>query len=222
MIQSWRANFNAPDAYFGFVQLSTWCGAGLPLALGQMRDAQLVASSTLAKVGYGTNADHGAVCNIHPPQKQNCARRLADSALALQYGQAIAWQSPTYASAAAGGALGSLTVSLKDVPSAGLATIPIPYNILNNNGVNCTALDAQYGANTCAGAALQFDDAGASWVAATVALDASAQKIVLTAPPPAGATKVVASAYGYGAIPLMTVYAADRDLPVLTWNRSVA
>jgi hypothetical protein len=79
----------------------------------------------LQKVGYGTNADHGAGCNIHPPPKQArsydllaelrrhigmarghaysftshrwpypsvqfCAHRLAESALALEYGQRAA------------------------------------------------------------------------------------------------------------------------------------
>ena len=25
MIQSWRTNFKAPKAYFGYIELSTWC-----------------------------------------------------------------------------------------------------------------------------------------------------------------------------------------------------
>merc|ERR1719407_398711 len=96
MISAWRAAFNASDAFFGFVQLSTWCGHGL--AVPEMRDAQLAALA-LQKVGYATNADHGAGCNIHPPPKQFCGERLGDSARALQYGQKVAWRSPTYAGA---------------------------------------------------------------------------------------------------------------------------
>ena len=47
-----------------------------------------------------------------------------------------------------------------------------------------------------------------------------------TAPPPANATGVVASQYGWGAIPMLTVYSAelageDGQLPVLPWNVSL-
>lgn len=59
MITSWRANFNVPaPAFFGFIQLSTWCsGDAIPI----MREAQM-AALTLGGVGYGVNADHGAGC----------------------------------------------------------------------------------------------------------------------------------------------------------------
>jgi len=74
--------------------------------------------------------------------------------------------------------------------------------------------------HTCASAAVQFNDASSSWADATVALSADAQKLVLTpvAAAPAGATAIVATAYGWGSIPLMTAYRADIDAPVLGWN----
>ena len=56
-------------------------GTGLP-------EMEPQPSMAFLKVGYATNADHGAGCNIHPPPKQYCATRLANSALALQYEQA--------------------------------------------------------------------------------------------------------------------------------------
>ena len=78
MIQQWRAGFQHMGAYFGFVQISTWCppnGEGVPL----LREAQMAAlelgPSVSAKnqnngpIGYATNADHGAGCNVHPPPK---------------------------------------------------------------------------------------------------------------------------------------------------------
>jgi len=144
MIQSWRTNFGlAADAYFGFIQLSTWCaGDAIPI----MRDAQLKALGP--GVGYATNADHGAGCNIHPPPKQYCAARLANSALALAYKQPVTWKSPSYASAVAGA--GSATITLNDVTPAGLTLKPSA----NAGTLNCTA-----NAGQCAWASLQFNDA---------------------------------------------------------------
>ena len=205
MIQSWRTNFNVASAYFGFIQLSTWCVAGDAIPL--MRVAQMAAVTT-QNAGYAVNADHGAGCNIHPPQKQNCGYRLANSALALQYKKAVTWKSPSYASAAAIDA-GSASIALNDVTSGGLVLMPSA----NAGTVNCTASKG-----VCAWAALQFDDAGKSWVNASVALTADGKGMVIAAPPPQGATKVVGTQYGWGAVPFMTVYSADKDLPVQAWT----
>ena len=65
MIGQWRQAFARPDAYFGFVQLSTWCGNGELIA--EMRTVGQMAALALPKVGYATNADHGAGCNIREP-----------------------------------------------------------------------------------------------------------------------------------------------------------
>ena len=45
----------------------------------EMRRAQMEALR-LPMVGYATNADHGAGCNIHPPPKQYCGARLGNPA----------------------------------------------------------------------------------------------------------------------------------------------
>ena len=208
MITSWRNNFKVPaPSYFGFIQLSTWCVAGDPIPL--LREAQMAALA-LGGVGYAVNADHGAGCNIHPPQKQNCGFRLAASALDIQYGQTVPWKSPSYKSAVAGAS--SATVTLNDVGPAGLVLIPSA----NAGTVNCTA-----SAGSCVWASLQFDDAAKTWVNASVALTSDAQGIVLSAPPPAGSSTVIATSYAFGAIPFMTVYRADADLPVREWMESV-
>ena len=65
MIRQWRRSFARPTAYFGFVQLSTWCGNGELIA--EMRTVGQMAALALPKVGYATNADHGAGCNIREP-----------------------------------------------------------------------------------------------------------------------------------------------------------
>ena len=94
------------------------------LHLPTRTNAQM-AARTLPNVGYATNADHGAGCNIHPPAKQItgpaatstrqrskkkekkwCGTRLANSALALQYGHKVAWKSPSFAAS-----LGAVVVS---------------------------------------------------------------------------------------------------------------
>ena len=72
----------------------------------------------------------------------------------------------------------------------------------------------------------RFDDSAKSWVNATVALTSDKQGMVLSASPPSGAKNAVATSYGWGSIPIMTVYRADMDgedgqLPVLTWNRTI-
>ena len=206
MIQSWRTNFGlSPTAYFGFIQLSTWGVAGDAVPL--LRVAQMAAVTTQG-AGYAVNADHGAGCNIHPPQKQNCGYRLANSALVLQYGKSMPWKSPSYASATPTSA-SSVTVTLNDVTPSGLVLLPSA----NVGTLNCTA-----SAGVCAWAALQFDDSGKSWVNATVSLTSDSQGLVLTAPPPSGSTKVTASSYGWGSVPFLTAYLADADLPVQAWN----
>eukprot|EP00729_Bicosta_minor_P027722 gene27722-4213_t len=97
MISAWRTAFAQPDAFFGFVQLSTWCALP-PDSLPQMRDAQMAALA-LPNVGYATNADHGMGCNIHPAEKQHIGKRLADTALGIVYKTGVQWKSPTYKSA---------------------------------------------------------------------------------------------------------------------------
>jgi sialate O-acetylesterase len=163
LIENWRQAFNQSDAFFGFIQLSTWCFGGpadSPYdinAIPYMRDAQMVAAA-LPNVGWATNADNGDGCNIHPPAKQACAKRLANSALTVQYGKAQAWRSPTYESAVATLSSTSVTVTvkLKDVSAAGLRVdesrpYANPFNSSNgydslwslckeeNVNVNCTA-----------------------------------------------------------------------------------
>ena len=54
----------------------------------------------------------------------------------------------------------------------------------------------------------------------------SAPRIVTRACVIAGATKAVASSYGWGSIPMLNVYRADMEgedgqLPVLPWNRTL-
>jgi len=214
MIAEWRNRFQNPDAYFGFVQLSTWCDK--PTAIAGMRDAQMKGLSR-PKVGYSTNADHGAGCNIHPPDKQYPGERLARSALAMHYGEQVQWRSPSYgfATAAVTGNTATVTVSLSDVSSGGLVVVDRPYNMID--GLNCTDLNAKQ-AGTCAWATIEIQ--GGQSFNATASVDASGTKVVLRATVPSGVTsaQLVATSYGFGAIPMMNVYDRTTGLPVLPWH----
>merc|ERR550537_1413164 len=73
MITSWRESFRDPNAFFGFVQLSTWCNAGL--GVPEMREAQMAALK-LKNVGYATNADHGRDATSIRPRSSGLAPDL--------------------------------------------------------------------------------------------------------------------------------------------------
>ena len=75
----------------------------------------------------------------------------------------------------------------------------------------------------CAWASLHVDKVG--WLNATVTV--AADKMTLTATLPSdvnlvAAPSVVASAYGWGPIPMLSAYDAGAELPVLPWNKSVS
>lgn len=226
MISAWRKHFNAPSAYFGFIQLSTWCP---PYArdVARMRAAQMEALK-LPKVGYATNADHGTACNIHPGPKQYCGARLGNSALALHYNKRIAWKSPSYVSASASISSTNVTtkvtvtINLVDVSKLGLTTDIYPSNYLGlaTYGLNCTALNNKT-SGTCAWAAIELS--GTGWVNAS--MTSEGQKLLLDTTLPLAIdmdiASVLATSYGWGSIPLMNAYDKATMLPVLPWNQTL-
>jgi hypothetical protein len=149
----------------------------------------------------------------------------------------VAWRSPSYRSAQAGGSPDdggevSLEVSLEGLSTTGLHTIqPANYNppMYGNNPplvVDCTAtfpLNATSNSSMamqCAWAALKLQ---AGWLNATVTVKEGGQAMVLTASTRGveGSTVVEASAYGWGPIPMMSAYDLGTGLPVLPWNQAV-
>merc|ERR1719272_2046249 len=182
------------------------------MLLAELRDQQLATGDQIPNFAYATNADYGAGGNIHPPYKQYPGARLANAALSIVYNQPINWRSPTYASAIATGA-GEVTVWLNDVTDAGLV-LKAPANVktehvhVHSKTDDCAALNAKV-PRTCAWAELQFNDASMTWVNASVTVGSDKMTMVLTAIPPTGATGIMSSSYGWGAVPMMTVYRAD-------------
>jgi len=213
LIKEWRRAFKNPDAYFGFIQLSTWCGNGELIA--EMRTNGQMSALSLPNVGYATNADHGAGCNIHPPPKQYCAKRLASSVLALVYGLPVVWKSPSFKSQTASASPPSVTVSLNDVSSSGLRDDQYPFNYLGGT-FDCSAAK---NSNKCAWASLQL--ANGSWVNSSIA--GKGNRVTLSLPQAyAKAGAPVASRYAWGAVPMMSVYDRGTSLPVLAWSETVA
>jgi sialate O-acetylesterase len=212
MISAWREAFKVPKAYFGFIQLSTWCGALIP----EMRATQIQAFEKLDNIGYATNADHGAGCNIHPPPKQYCGYRLGDSALKIVYNFSKAWQSPNMTSQTFAASPPSATITVDSVSAVGLSADTRPFN---EGQVNCSLPQAG-----CAWASLKLADG--TWANATIAVSDDKQGITFTVPnlarlsAAAQAGPPTASAYGWGANPMMTVYDKGTDLPLLPWNSS--
>mmetsp|Transcript_32415 Transcript_32415/g.39899 ORF Transcript_32415/g.39899 Transcript_32415/m.39899 type:complete len:559 (+) Transcript_32415:32-1708(+) len=227
MIQAWRKAFNASNAYFGFIQLSTWCGVpSIPF----QREAQMSALK-LPKVGYATNADYGAGCNIHPGKKMFCGKRLANSALALIYGKNIRWKSPTYLSVTQADvtiiqgdsskflATFNVRVALQDVSSEGLVNV-YPHNYEVPNGpFDCMS----NGKQNCAWGSLYFQDKDP--INATVYPNGSDLVLEATGSfahfEDVNNLNIVATSYAFGPVPIMNAYDEATRLPVLPWYAKV-
>ena len=120
-----------------------------------------------------------------------------------------------------------LPAQVTQVPTIVDCTSTFPSGLAQN-----TSMETQ-----CAWAALQISGSNA-WLNATVTVSADSESMVLTADVPAhlvpgagasaasradgAAVSVVASAYGWGPIPMMSVYDTNTGLPVLPWNTSVS
>ena len=243
MIRSWRAALRRPDLFFGFVQLSTWCPPN-PAGLASMRAAQMSALA-LSNVGYATNADHGFGCNIHPPSKQFCAERLATAALDIVYKQpGRVWRGPTVDVGAARDvgmhwsasctASGQATVRLPLTNTSGRPLeLRQPSNVIA--GLDCAALNRKIG-GTCAWLNVSglmrsrptsdvgnATEGGAASAGAAVPFAANASVSELSGGhmgiswpcAPAQTFDVGRVEYGWGSIPMLSVYDSGSDLPLL-------
>jgi sialate O-acetylesterase len=64
----------------------------------ELREAQLLATQTLPKVGMAVITDVGDEKDIHPTKKQPVGSRLALAARAIAYGEKIEYSGPAYKS----------------------------------------------------------------------------------------------------------------------------
>ena len=100
MIADWRRQFAQGDFPFLYAQISSFA-ASPQEDWGMVRDAQRRTLS-VANTAMAVTLDVGQTDNVHPPDKQTVARRLAFGARALAYGEAIPHSGPRFRQAAPG------------------------------------------------------------------------------------------------------------------------
>jgi sialate O-acetylesterase len=91
MIRDWRARWNEGELPFLFVQISSFDSPGENWGL--IRDAQRQTLS-VRNTAMAVSLDVGERDNVHPPDKQTVAHRLALAALALVYGEQVPFEGP--------------------------------------------------------------------------------------------------------------------------------
>ncbi len=93
LIEDWRMQFAQGNLPFLFVQISSFNSPGEDW--GEVRDAQRRTLS-VANTAMAVTLDVGERDNVHPPDKQTVASRLALAARAMVYGEKIEYASPLY------------------------------------------------------------------------------------------------------------------------------
>ncbi len=101
MIRDWRRLWNQGDFTFCCVQLAPFKPIS-PLPgesdWAELREAQLLATKTLPKVGMAVITDVGEERDIHPRKKGPVGTRLALAARAIAYGERIPYSGPAFKS----------------------------------------------------------------------------------------------------------------------------
>jgi sialate O-acetylesterase len=99
MIKDWRAAWHQPEMPFLLVQLAPYTRIRpepVESDWAELREAQLLATQRLPKVGMAVITDVGEQFDIHPKQKEPVGARLALAARALAYGERIVYSGPVY------------------------------------------------------------------------------------------------------------------------------
>jgi len=96
MIQDWRKQWGNEFAFLGVQLAPFWDGNSEGVRYVELRDAQLLATKLLPKVGLAVITDVGDEKDIHPQQKEPVGVRLALAARALAYGEKIVYSGPIY------------------------------------------------------------------------------------------------------------------------------
>jgi sialate O-acetylesterase len=101
MIQDWRNAWNQGDFPFLIVQLAPYqkiVNQPNESAWAELREAQLMTTHALPKVGMAVITDIGEEKDVHPKKKEPVGGRLALAARVIAYGEAIVGSGPEYAS----------------------------------------------------------------------------------------------------------------------------
>jgi sialate O-acetylesterase len=90
LIRDWRREFGREDLSFYQVQLANFMAVSerpQESDWAQLREAQRLTLGQVPRTGLAVAIDIGDAADIHPKNKQDVGRRLADCALALDYGK---------------------------------------------------------------------------------------------------------------------------------------
>ncbi len=99
MIKDWRARWGQGDFPFLCVQLAPFNNGNTEgPQWAELREAQLMATKALPKVGMAVITDVGEKDDIHPPKKKPVGTRLALLARRIAYGEEIVADGPIYKS----------------------------------------------------------------------------------------------------------------------------
>jgi sialate O-acetylesterase len=99
LIRNWRRDWGQNDFPFLCVQLAPWMAIRdepQESAWAELREAQLLATKALPRVGMAVITDVGDPQDIHPKKKQPVGARLALAARAIAYGEKIEYSGPIY------------------------------------------------------------------------------------------------------------------------------
>ncbi len=99
MIANWRSDWQQGELPFYWVQLADFREEKSEPAesdWAELREAQTMTLDVLPATGQAVIIDLGEAADIHPRKKLQVGRRLARLALANDYGQTIACESPRY------------------------------------------------------------------------------------------------------------------------------
>lgn len=205
MINDWRKNL-AGLGTFGFVQIAACdCYSG-NFAAADLRQAELSPLRALPNIAVATAIDLVDVPggstpqDIHPPAKQPVGARLAQQILAREYGIGSG-EIPTFLESAASSSGAQITVKVS----------------LTGCGEKCEIRSAacpdKVNASHCAAYAVQTSDG--AWHEATASMiGASTLQLAVTVT--AGLT-ANATSYGRADWPVVSLYSATSNLPVLPW-----
>jgi len=109
MIRNWRHDWGQGDFTFLAVQLAPWdknkkrsleeiTATPGDSDWAELREAQMLATQTLPKVGVAVITDIGDKDDIHPTHKKPVGERLALAARGIAYGEKIVYSGPVYKS----------------------------------------------------------------------------------------------------------------------------
>ena len=96
MVKCWRSVWNQGDFPFYYVQIAPY-DYGTTVHSELIREAQLNSLKTIPNSGMAVTMDIATIKGIHPPDKETVGKRLANWALAKDYGKKdIAFSGPLY------------------------------------------------------------------------------------------------------------------------------